>query len=132
MPQDRATAGELLAGVEDFLRKDILPQLSGSSIYKCRVAANILSIVQRELALSEDADNLELEGLQKLLGRDGVNDDDQIPLDDLNAELCAKIRLGELDHLSDEIFAHVSTTVRAKLSIANPKYAGYREAIENG
>lgn len=129
MPQDRATAEELLAGVEKFLRDDVLPQLSGASIYQCRVAANILGIVQRELAQSGSADQHELAGLQDLLGRSGDAQNISAALDDLNAELCAKIRAGELDGQRDAVLAHVRSTLQAKVAIANPKYAGYRESM---
>ncbi len=129
MPQDRASAEELLGGVEAFLRKDVLPQLSGASIYKCRVAANILSIVQRELALSESADSAELQGLKSLLGREGEGVDSATQIDDLNAELCAKIRNGELDSQRTVVKGHLRNTLEDKLAIANPKYAGYRESL---
>jgi len=129
MPQDRASAEELLGGVEAFLRKDVLPQLSGASIYKCRVAANILSIVQRELALGEKADSTELQSLQKLLGREGEGFDASSRLDDLNAELCTDIRGGKLDGQRDVVMNHVRSTLQDKLAIANPKYAGYRESL---
>ncbi|PCJ36577.1 MAG: hypothetical protein COA75_07285 [Cellvibrionales bacterium] len=129
MPQDRASAEELLGGVEAFLRKDVLPQLSGASIYKCRVAANILSIVQRELAQGEGADSTELQGLQKLLGREGEGFDTSSRLDDLNAELCTDIRGGKLDKQRYAVMNHVRSTLQDKLAIANPKYAGYRESL---
>ena len=129
MPQDRASAEELLGGVEAFLRKDVLPQLSGASIYKCRVAANILSIVQRELALGDKADSAELQGLQSLLGREGEGGDSAAQLDDLNAELCASIRSGKLDGQRAAVMSHVRTNLQDKLAIANPKYAGYRESL---
>ena len=129
MPQDRASAEELLGGVEAFLRKDVLPQLSGASIYKCRVAANILSIVQRELALGNAADSTELQSLQKLLGREGEGFDTSSRLDDLNAELCTDIRSGKLDEQRDGVMNHVRSTLQDKLAIANPKYAGYRESL---
>jgi len=124
MPQDRASAEELLAGVEKFLRQDVLPQLSGSSVYKCRVAANMLGIVQRELARGPGADKAELEGLEKLLGRKSGRQDLQDALDDLNRELCAKIRSGELDSQSDAVVAHIRRTLIDKVGIANPRYAG--------
>lgn len=124
MPQDRATAEELLAGVEGFLRKDVLPQLSGASIYKCRVAANMLSIVQRELAQSGVADHAELAGLQQLLDRESTEADIQTGLDDLNAELCAKIRSGALDGQQEAVIAHTWRTLIDKVGIANPRYAG--------
>lgn len=124
MPQDRATAEELLAGVESFLRKDVLPQLSGGSIYKCRVAANMLSIVQRELAQGGAVDAAELDGLQQLLGRQSDKDDVQDSVDDLNAEFCAKIRSGELDQQRQAVIDHTRRTLIDKVGIANPKYAG--------
>ena len=129
MPQDRASAEELLGGVEAFLRNDVLPQLSGASIYKCRVAANILSIVQRELAQGEVADNKELEGLQNLLAREGRGVDSEAQLDDLNGVLCANIRSGDLDGQRLAVINHVRRTLQDKLAIANPKYAGYRESL---
>ncbi len=124
MPQDRASAEELLAGVEKFLRNDVLPQLSGASIYKCRVAANMLSIVQRELAQGPAADKAELEGLKNLLGRESDQEDVQASLDDLNAEFCAKIRSGELDDQCEAVIAHTRRTLIDKVRIANPRYAG--------
>ena len=124
MPQDRATAEELLAGVEKFLRNDVLPQLGGSSVYKCRVAANMLSIVQRELAQGPAADKAELERLEKLLGRVSEKEGLQAALDDLNRELCARIRSGELDDQREAVVAHTRKTLIDKVGIANPKYAG--------
>ena len=151
MPQDRATADELLAGVAAFLRDEVLPQLSGASAYKCRVAANILAIVQRELVLGAAADRAELAGLrallasdrntvgdaiddiavrmlQTLMGQDRDECDTRAALDTGNAELCAQIRSGALDERRAEVFAHVRQTVRDKLAIANPKYPALRES----
>ena len=125
MPQDRASAEELLGGVEAFLRKDVLPQLSGASIYQCRVAANILSIVQRELAQGDKADSAELQGLQSLLGREGEGSNSAAQLDDLNAELCDSIRSGKLDGQRSAVLSHVRTSLQNKLAIANPKYSRY-------
>ena len=127
MPQDRATADELLTGVTAFLRDEVLPQLGGASAYKCRVAANILAIVQREFTLGDKADRAELDGLQALLATECAEDDLGAALDTLNAELCARIRSGTLDDRRAEVMAHVRRTVRDKLAIANPKYPALRE-----
>lgn len=129
MPQDRGTAEELLAGVEAFLRTDVLPQLSGGSIYKCRVAANILSILQREVALAEPADAAELDRLEALLDRKSPATHVASALDELNAELCAGIRSGALDGQRAAVFAHVKHTVQDKLRIANPRYPGLAESL---
>lgn len=127
MPQDRATAEELLAGVEKFLRNDVLPQLKGSSVYKCRVAANMLSIVQRELAQGPGADKAEREGLETLLARKSEKQDMPGALDELNQELCAKIRSGELDSQREAVVVHTRRTLIDKVGIANPRYAGLQK-----
>lgn len=128
MPQDRATAAELLAGVRAFLRNEVLPQLQGTSAYKCRVAANILAIVGRELEQGAAADRAELAGLERLLGKSAAPGlTPEAALDALNAELCAGIRSGALDSRRKEVFALVRDTVRAKVSIANPEYPALRE-----
>lgn len=129
MPQDRATAEELLAGVEVFLRTEVLPQLAGGSVYKCRVAANILGIVQRELALGEQADAAELGRLEALLGRKSRQAQTAAALDELNTELCASIRSGALDDQRAAVTAHVRATVEDKLRIANPRYPGFVESL---
>ena len=49
-PYGRPTATELLHAVHDFLTEDVMPATSGRLAYQSRVAANILSIVERELA----------------------------------------------------------------------------------
>ncbi len=46
----RPTARELLASVRDFLAEDVMPATSGRLSFHARVAANVLGIVERELA----------------------------------------------------------------------------------
>ena len=46
----RPTARELLGAVRDFLTEDVMPATSGHLAYQSRVAANVLSVVERELA----------------------------------------------------------------------------------
>ena len=129
MPQDRATAQELLAGVEAFLRTDVLPQLSGGSQYKCRVAANILGMVLRELALGQNADMAERARLEALLGRTSAATDTTVALDELNRKLCAGIRSGALDGNRAAAVAHIRQTVQDKLRIATTRYPGFVESL---
>lgn len=84
----------------------------------------MLSIVQRELAQSGAADKAELEGFEQLLGRQSDEADAQSALDDLNAELCVKIRSGELDDQREAVIDHTRRTLIEKVGIANPRYAG--------
>ncbi|HEX4775519.1 MAG TPA: DUF6285 domain-containing protein, partial [Acidimicrobiia bacterium] len=55
--------------------------------------------------------------LRALLGHDGTRRD-------LDVELALRIRDGSLDDRRDAVVDHVRDTVRAKLTIANPRYLG--------
>ncbi len=115
MPQDRPTAQELLDAVREFLETDLLPVLEGRRAFHARVAANVLKILDREIAQGPALEAAELARLQALLGKDG-------PLAELNALLAKEIRLGKLDERRKEVLDHVRQSVREKLLVANPKY----------
>jgi hypothetical protein len=91
-----------------------------------RVAANVLAIVGRELALDDAQLGAEWARLDALLG--GVDPPaDQAArrgaLRDRTEALCARIRDGAADAgpFRDAVLAHLTATVREKLAIANPK-----------
>lgn len=115
MAQDRPTATELLEAVREFLEAEVLPTVDGRLAFHTRVAANALGIVGRELALGTEHDAEEHARLVGLLGRDA-------PLAELNRDLAARLRAGELDDRRTEVVAHLRSTVQAKLEIANPSY----------
>ena len=70
--QDEPTPEELIKAVADFLRGDILPQLSGHDAFKLRVSINALDLVTRQLALQAGGDAAEAARLIKLLGMRGT------------------------------------------------------------
>src|SRR3990172_6049878 len=86
---DRPEIGELVAAVREFLERRALPELAGHTAFHARVAANALAIVERQLRLGPEAEAAELLRLRALLGRGGS-------LPELNRELCARIRSGEI------------------------------------
>ena len=49
-PNGRPTARELLDAVHQFLTEDVVPGTTGHLSYQARVAANMVAIVERELA----------------------------------------------------------------------------------
>src|SRR5690606_13181549 len=51
---DRPSAAELLAAVEQFLEEEAVPALEGPARFHARVAANVLRIVARELATEDE------------------------------------------------------------------------------
>ncbi len=117
--QDLPSAPELLEAVREFLESDIFPIVEGRAKFHTRVAMNVLGIVERELELSGESDARERSGLTQLLARPV---DSNEPLLDLNKELAAKIRDESLTASRAELFAHLRSTLKDKLAIANPKY----------
>lgn len=110
VPHDRPTAEELLEAVREWLVDEVVPTTSGRLRFHARVAANVLGIVERELAVGADQARAHRERLERL----GVADD---------AELAARIRAGALDDRYEEVRDLVRASVEDKLSVANPGYA---------
>jgi hypothetical protein len=119
---DRPTLTELVAAVRDFVERTAGPALEGHAAFHARVAANALAIVERQLQLAPEAEAAELARLRALLGHDGS-------LDQLNRELCARIRAGELGLATPGLAEHLRATTYAKLAVDQPKYASYVRAL---
>jgi len=108
-PHDVPSAEQLLEAVREWLERDIMPAVDGRLRFHARVAANVLAIVERELALGPEQAEAHRERLAGL----GVTDE---------ADLAARIRAGEMDDRLDEVKVVVWATVRDKLAVANPRY----------
>lgn len=129
--QDRPTATELLAAVRAFLEEDLVPTLDGRHRFHALVAANVLGIVERELATEEETLAAEW---QRLVALDGTTDAARPPtLTALRADvrartatLAERIRGGAVDDgpLAAPVRAHVRATVVEKLRVANPRFLG--------
>jgi hypothetical protein len=120
---DPPTTAELVNAVRSFLEEQAMPQLEGRTAFHARVAANALAIVARQLELGPEADAAEQGRLTALLGEDG-------DLDTLNRELCRRIRGGDLGLGSPGLVEHLRRTTLDKLAVDQPKYSGYRRALE--
>jgi hypothetical protein len=120
--QDKPDVQELLGAVRDFLSEHAVPGLQGRARLHARVAANVIGLVQRELALAPASDAAERERLRALLARDGS-------LAELNAELARRIRAGELATADPSLHAHLWATALEKLAVDNPGYSAYRRAV---
>ena len=118
MAQDRPTAPELLAAIDDFLREEATPALDKAEPrlgFQMRVAVNSLAILEREARLGPRADAAEQARLAKLLGHDGS-------LDALNRDLARQLRAGERDERDAALMVHLEATVADKIAIANPRW----------
>lgn len=108
-PHDIPSAVDLLQAVEDFLRGEVTAATQGRLAFHVRVAANVLSMVAREIELGPTQAGAHVDALARL----GV---------DSEAALAEAIRSGSLDDRIDEVRAVVEETVAAKLAVANPGY----------
>jgi hypothetical protein len=113
-PHDRPTATELVEAVAEWIRRSQVDGEIPPNPFHARVAANMLAIVERELALGPPQARAHTARLEQL----GVVDD---------AELAAAIRSGALDARAVEVRALVWASVRDKLAVANPDYLARTE-----
>jgi hypothetical protein len=119
---DPPSARTLVAAVREFLEQDAMPKLEGRSAFHARVAANALAIVERQLEQGPEQEAAEALRLVELLGREGT-------LDELNRELCQRIRAGAVGLESETLVEHLRETTLAKLAADQPRYSGYRRAL---
>jgi hypothetical protein len=125
--QDRPSAAELLAAVRAFLEDDLIPTLEGRRRFHALVAANVLSIVEREMAHDEEHLRAEHARLARLLGAppaEGTLAALRESVRALNATLAERIRAGDADDGPFEaaVRAHLRATTAEKLAVANPRY----------
>jgi hypothetical protein len=119
--QDQPTAFELLDAVTQFLNTEIAPTLNDPRLkFRALVAANVLTIVRRELELGDAQQHAELERLRALFPSRTADAD----VTTLTQVLAQTIRAGDADEgaFHDAVMAHVEQTVIEKLQVANPKY----------
>jgi hypothetical protein len=108
-PHDVPSAAQLVEAVREFLEKDVMSATEGRVRFHARVAANVLAMVERELALGASQAEAHRAALERL----GVRND---------AELAAAIRGGSLDDRRPEVLEVLRRTVRSKLEVSNPRY----------
>jgi hypothetical protein len=138
---DRPTAPELIAAARQYLEGELIPSLTDARLrFQTLVAANVLSIVERELAGEEEQLRAEWDGLARFLRPTGPGPE-RLPalrqaVLEANHLLCRNIRAGDFDEPGR--FAKLSKQllqgVKAKLAIANPRYlAGFgKDAAGSG
>jgi hypothetical protein len=116
---DQPSMRELVEAVRDFLEQKAMPELKGHTAFHARVAANALSIVVRELERGPQSALGEKKRLAALLGHDGT-------LEELNRELCRRIRSGTFGPDTPGLAEHLTITTREKVAIDQPGYSGLK------
>lgn len=126
MPTNRPDSAELIESVREMMESLLLPAQTDKSLsYSTRVAINILKIVERDLKQASSLREIELGGLEDLLGETG-------DLAELNRQLVAKIRKGGYDQDNRALLEHFKGTVLGKIAIDNPNYSTYKNYLKSG
>ena len=120
---DTPTPAELLAAVSRFMRNEVMPVLTGATAYQARVAANMLDIASRQLAMAQAQDAEELQRLCALLGSD-------VELAEGNRLLCEHIAAGTLTLATPGMADHLWRTTLSKLAVDQPSYDTYRRLVD--
>lgn len=108
-PHDVPTAAQLVESVREWIERDVAPNVQGRLAFHSRVAANVLAMVERELASGGTDAELHSSAMKAL----GAVDD---------SDLAARIRNGSLDGELARVLEALEPVVRSKVAVANPKY----------
>ncbi len=127
---DRPDVSELIDAVRQHLEGQVIPSIKGDAklYFQTLVAANVLKIALRDLALSGDHLQSDWERLNDLLGETILMPANQqaaaVEMKTRNHSLCAAVRAGAWDapdHMNALIAMALANTADA-LAIANPKF----------
>ncbi|HZU72946.1 MAG TPA: phosphotransferase family protein [Acidimicrobiales bacterium] len=103
------SAAVLVEAVREFLEGDVMSATSGRVRFHARVAANVLGMIEREIAMGPEQASL----YRQRLDAAGVGS---------TGELAAAIRSGRLDWKDPRVTRLLVDMARARLSVANPRY----------
>jgi hypothetical protein len=120
--QDEPTPTELIKAVAEFLRSDIVPQITGHAAFKLRVSINALDLVTRQLVLEQGSDTAEAVRLSAVLDMQGS-------LAELNRALAERIAEGEAGLDTPGLANHLWQTTMDKLAVDQPNYASYKREL---
>lgn len=126
--QDRPTLDELLEAVVSYLRDDVMVNTQGRTNFHGRVAMNAVEMARREIALMEEHNANEWNGLDHVLGIQPMPPhltDVRNALVARNHELSERIRNGDADsgEFRASVLHHLRATLIDKLQVANPALA---------
>lgn len=107
----RPSAEELLEAAQEFLLGPVTDATDGQVRFHAKVAANVLSVVRRQLQHDATARERARAGLAAL----GVGD---------LAALATAIRTGEFDGREAQLYPFLRQTVLDRLAVANPRHLG--------
>jgi len=135
--QDRPTAAELLVTLGEYLDEEVLPAVQGALRYKTLVAANLVKILERELAAGDGPLRAERDRLAALLGTtvgagEALSAERAADVERLDAELQRRLLDPEPLDRAFLLAARdaLELSVLDKLAVNKPGYDRYDQAVE--
>ena len=122
--QPRPTATEILRDVGALLDDVIVPALAGPAQHQARVAASLVGIVGRELALAAANDATEADAWRGVLGDAAPPDADLLTLRSAVAE-ALRAGLADEPDADARIWPVLMAATRADLAIVKPGHDGW-------
>ena len=119
---DMPRADELITGVRDYLRNDVMLETEGRLSFLARVASNALDIVLREGAIGPHVREIERKRLADILNKKG-------DLEVLRWDLVRALRSGDMPLDEPGLADHLRQTVVQQVAIDQPKYSGFKTAV---
>ena len=116
---------DLVRAVRTFLEAQVVPELHGPLRQEARAAVHLLGIAERELELAPPRGEEERERLAALLGRTGT-------LEELNRDLCRRIRSRELRIDTPGLVDHLWQAALDTLTVDQPHYVRDRRTLPAG
>jgi Domain of unknown function (DUF6285) len=114
--QFEPSAEELLAAIAELLEDELLPVVPDELKHRCRVAANLVRILEREERLGPDAAVRERERLRELLGESAGEGD----VVELSRGLSHRIGTDDDPAFQRRTWDALVAIARADLAIAKP------------
>ena len=137
--QDSPSARELILAVRDHLNRHLIPEIEEPALrFRTLVAANVLDVVAREMAMAGEQLPGEWQRLARLLdvSQQMPPDADRqgAEIEEMKARLCRQIEEGAFDDSPrwEALLEHCLESAREKLVIANPRFLQRVEASARG
>ena len=125
---DHPTAAELIAAARMQLEQQVIPSIAEPRLrFQTLVAANVLAIVERELAAGETQLAAAWRRMADLEGYGAEQPTGQAlhtAVEDQMRRLCQDIRAGNYDDGAGRqaLLAHLRHTAEGELAVANPRF----------
>lgn len=126
--QDRPNQVELLEAIQEFLLKELLPEVKEQELisYKTLVSWNMLGVLVRELKSGDKILTEEIADFSQYFKESFVQVDSSQQKQELcrqlNQKLCHNIREQGLNHTDQTTWELVKKNLQRKLSITNPRF----------